>query len=312
MQPRLLAGPAGQLTIDVAPPARRSPRRSLAAWAAALHEDAAATVARLTLLLIVLYGPMYWEMKVPAVMCAAVGLAWPRCVRSSGFWALFATILACGIVPRAYVVDNHKLLLVYWAIALCAAGARPELLAHNARLLIGLCFAWATLWKVTSASFHSGDFLAWELLSDSRFRHFSHLTVGLGAPEIDANLRALQEMRATGGSFVLSVSDRLRFVATAMTWWTIFIEGLIGASFLLAHRSRLLANVRNWALIVFVGTTYPIATVIGFGWLLALMGLAQCRRDERPAAIAYLALFVVMQLFLVPWGSLVAKASLGS
>ncbi len=309
MHARVLAGPALDLSAAPVAPAGTLGAR-LERVADALLAASGSIVARLTLLLIVLYGPMFWEMRVPAVMCAAVGLAWPRCVRSSAFWAVFAAIVGLGIVPRAYVVDNHKMLLVYWALALCCAGARADLLARNARVLIGLCFALATFWKATTASFTSGDFLAWELLSDGRFRNFAHLAVGLSTAELQGNAAALRDMEAGGMNVALSVSDRLRFVAVGMTVWTLFIEGLIGVSFLLGERVRWLGKARNWALIVFVATTYPIATVIGFGWLLALMGLAQCRSDERAAACAYFVLFVLMQLYLVPWGQLLTQAAL--
>ena len=49
-------------------------------------------------------------------------------------------------------------------------------------------------------------------------------------------------------------------------------------------------------LLLFCATTYALAPVSGFGWLLATMGLAQCRRTQRALRGAYLAVFILIVL----------------
>jgi hypothetical protein len=77
----------------------------------------------------------------------------------------------------------------------------------------------------------------------------------------------------------------------------------------MAHKWPWAGRLRNWLLMLFITSTYPIATVIGFGWLLALMGLAQCNRRKGRAALGYIVVFALMQIYLLPWGSLFSEAA---
>ncbi len=62
---------------------------------------------------------------------------------------------------------------------------------------------------------------------------------------------------------------------------------------------------RQILLIIFLVTTYPIATVIGFGWLLCIMGFAQVDSPEQwRTKIGFLFVFFLMELYLVPWASI--------
>ena len=58
---------------------------------------------------------------------------------------------------------------------------------------------------------------------------------------------------------------------------------------------------------MFCATTYALAPVAGFGWLLATMGLAQCRPDQRTLRGAYVAVFVLILLYTeIPWAGVLA------
>src|SRR5262249_24234624 len=71
-------------------------------------------------------------------------------------------------------------------------------------------------------------------------------------------------------------SDTVRRLAFIATWWTVIIEGLKGALFLIPWDGKLVFFCRNFALIVFCLTTYIIAPVPGFGCTLTCMGMATC------------------------------------
>ena len=77
---------------------------------------------------------------------------------------------------------------------------------------------------------------------------------------------------------------RLRAFAAVATWGGLALEALVALLCLIpagrAHRSS--PDTRRCSL--FCATTYALAPVAGFGWLLATMGLAQCRPDQRSAA----------------------------
>ena len=50
----------------------------------------------------------------------------------------------------------------------------------------------------------------------------------------------------------------------------------------------------------------------GFGWLLAAMGLAQCRPDQRWLRGAYVAVFVLILLYTeVQWTAVLADLTVG-
>ena len=48
-------------------------------------------------------------------------------------------------------------------------------------------------------------------------------------------------------------------------------------------------------------STYPVATVVGFGRLLALMGLAQTRNFLGVERVVYVACFLLMPLYEFPF-----------
>ena len=51
----------------------------------------------------------------------------------------------------------------------------------------------------------------------------------------------------------------------------------------------------------------PLAPVAGFGWLIATMGLAQCRPHQRSLRAAYVAVFILILMYSeVPWAGVLA------
>ena len=257
---------------------------------------------RLTLLLLVLYGSKFWDLHVPTVILAAFGMVLPRLSRSRWFWATLTAIIAIGTIPRVYVVDNHKVLMIWWCVALTLSTRSEAILGRNARLLIGLCFALATLWKAITPDFVDGSFMHHTLLCDGRFADMARLAAGVSPASLAENALRLERLYASEATSIrLLDSAACDAFAVGMTYWTILVEGLIGVCFLGAARWPLLARARNVVLPFFMIATYPVATVIGFGWLLAILGYAQCRKDEWRSRLLYLAVFVILQLYLVPW-----------
>ena len=59
---------------------------------------------------------------------------------------------------------------------------------------------------------------------------------------------------------------------------------------------------------MFCATTYALAPVAGFGWLIATMGLAQCRANQRMLRAAYVAVFLLILLYSeIPWTGVLAE-----
>lgn len=262
---------------------------------------------RLTLLLLLTHPESVWYVKTPTAILAVAGLLLDRVRHSPWFWFAITAFLGGGVAWNWVFVDNHKYLIAYWSLAIACClllDGREEALAKNARLLIGLSFAAATLWKVTSGDFIDGRFFRYALLFDPRFTPLTSL-FGQTREMMAFNTAASRALTAAGGeltSVQLLESARLPFIAAAITAWTVVIEGLIAAAFLLPGRG-LLARSRHWLLLLFAVTTYAVANVIGFAWVLMAMGVAQCDADARRSRNAYVIAFLVAELYSLPWKS---------
>ena len=237
---------------------------------------------------------------------AAAGILLPRLMHQPVYWFGLCAMLAVNHVELWATLDNHQYLITYWCLAMGTSQLLPSTrraLATNARLLIGLCFLFATLWKFMSAEFIDGTFFHFTLLTDRRFSGFADLVGGVPVEVTAANISALETLtRPYGGVDVIQLEDspRIGGLALFLAVWTITVEGLLALIFLVPLRDRQ-APLRDGALLLFMVSTYPVATVVGFGRVLAVMGLAQSPNRlgfERPL---YLLLFLVLPLFRFPF-----------
>ena len=240
----------------------------------------------------------------PAVMLlAGAGLLVPGWLRRPGLWWLLALLSAVRVILDWPLPDNHAYLLCYWCLAIAlsllvedSAGS----LASNSRMLIGLVFAFATLWKlVLSPDYLDGTFFRVTLLTDPRFEDFTRW-FGAVTPELLESHRTLLEQHVDGampGSIDGPVvPQRFLWLARFATVWTLVIEAAVAIAFLWPGTSRL-CNARHALLILFCATTYAVAPVEGFGWLLIAMGVAQCEPERRTTRTLYLAAFALILLY---------------
>ena len=105
--------------------------------------------------------------------------------------------------------------------------------------------------------------------------------------------------------------DRFRMIALLATVWNAAINPAIALAFLWPAKNPA-APVRHVLLLVYCATTYAIATVDGFGWLLLAMGAAQTRREQVRIRRAYILVFAVILAYReVPWAEVVFLPLLG-
>ena len=262
----------------------------------------------MTVLLVLLYSPSQSYVKAPASVLALAAIFHPPLTRSSWLWLVLTSLLATACYRAWYTIDNHKVLLVYWcaAIFLALESRDPQgALASAARRLIGLVFALATAAKIWAPDFLTGDFFTYTLLSDSRFMRVTPL-FGLDPAGARANSLALNALRAIDsslGEVILTVPPQVTSLALAMTIWTVSIEAAVALSFLWPL-DRGLSRLRDPLLLVFVASTYLLAPVTGFGWVLLAMGLAQSSPARPGLRAAYLAVFLLIQAYHFPWAAL--------
>lgn len=252
-----------------------------------------------------------------AVLMAAV--LWPALRRSPGVWLYITGAVIWARLPWLLVMDNHHYLIAWWCVAvtscLFAAPDRPgPLVARNARLLLAGAMGFAVLQKLLSGEFANGAFFELLLLSGDRFAAFSALVLRVPAADLAANQQAVASLLSPGATRELVTSVQLvgpayvSSVALAMSAWTLLIEATAAVLFLwpASHwpgPARWLRAARNGALLCFALTTYAIATVAGFAWILLILGLAQCEAEDRLARFAYCAAFLLVFVYTLPWGT---------
>jgi hypothetical protein len=182
-------------------------------------------------------------------------------------------------------------------------------------LLIGFAFSLAVLWKgLLSPDFLDGRFFRVTMETDPRFESTTMLIGGLRKEELKNNrdfLYPLPEGAELLNPPRLIEPRRLQVFAAATTWVALLLEATVALLFLLPVRERF-QTIRHSALLLFCLVTYPFAPVAGFGWLLLVMGLAQCREDQKTLQGIYIICYFLVLLFAeIPWAGAILQATAG-
>ena len=258
-------------------------------------------VLRLTTWLLLLHSidEWFWTM-LPEKLLAAAMILCPRLVPKRWPWLALSLCLIVHNLWHWATLVNHEYLYTYWVlvctIAVCSRTPR-QVLSWNARWLIGLCFLFATSWKFLAGEYLDGSFLHATFLLDSRLAMGAVLLGGLDLSTLAENRQLFETMQAAGSidpQNLLS-SPRMAGISLVLSYWTILIEGLVAASFLLTV-PRWLYQKRDWILVCFVITTYAVIPVLGFASLLMVMGLIQTKSMRM--AYVYLGLLIWMPLWM--------------
>jgi hypothetical protein len=168
------------------------------------------------------------------------------------------------------------------------------------RWLVGSAFLCAVLWKgLLAPDFLDARFFRVTLVTDERFADLSRAVGGLSGSQLATNRAALvalpQGAELLDGPVIVE-PPALQRLGLALTWGGFILEALVAGAFL-SRWPHALHRVRHGLLIAFVGLTYAVAPVAGFGWLLAAMGLAQCAQEQHAFRLAYLGAFVLVLVY---------------
>jgi hypothetical protein len=248
--------------------------------------------ARLTLVAFLIHPPAPWQIRLPLLVLAGLGLLWPRSLLVPALWFGLAAVSAARVVLDWPLADNHAYLASAWCLAVALAGwtSVPGIaLARSARALLVLVFALAVLWKgVLSPDYRDGTFFRVTALVDARFEPAAHWLGGMSPNTRRSNRDAILEAihSPNGQAPELDVLPRFDRFVTAATWWTLLVEAAIALCFAFP---AVPAAVRHALLVGFCATTFAVAPVPGFGWLLAALGLAQLGERQTGWQAAYLA-----------------------
>jgi hypothetical protein len=279
-----------------------------------LHDEdgVADPVLTLTAIVLLLRPLDVWWVAAFVVPAACLSLLSRTVRRAPLTWILVALFVGARIVALWPLSDNHIYLLAYWclAIGLALSSAAPAAtLSASSRWLLAGAFGMAILWKaVLSPDYVDGRFFRVTLLTDQRFADAALVFGGLSRDQMAQNRAFLDPL--PNGAELLSPPPfveppRLRAFAAIATWSGLILEGLIALTCLIPLRRLDIA--RHVLLLAFCVTTYALAPVAGFGWLIATMGLAQCRPRQRLLLGAYVAVFILILMYSeVPWAGVLA------
>jgi hypothetical protein len=259
--------------------------------------------ARLTALVILLRPPETGWLRGLLWLVAGIALAWPPASSSAAVWAVLAVLTAARVARDWPLADNHLYLLAYWCLALALAHATPtpsRTLGRSARWLVGLTFLCAAIWKaVLAPDFLDARFFRVTLLTDDRLAPLACAVGRMSAADLAESRAALLPVPAgveVVNGPVLVEPPSLRALGLALTWGGLALEGALALVFLAPGSPRIL-QARHLLLIAFCASTYAVAPVAGFGWLLVAMGLSQLEERETALRAAYLAAFVIVLVY---------------
>jgi hypothetical protein len=259
-------------------------------------------------------GP--WYVRAFLLLLATLSLIVPTVLHAPATWLALALLVGVRVLVDWPLPDNHIYLLGYWCLALTLAlrDASPAVtLARSSRLLIGLAFLSAVLWKaVLSPDYLDGRFFRVTLQTDDRFADLVKLAAGLGAADLDesrAYLTPLPEGAELLDPPVLHEPASVRWLARGATWGGLALEAIVAALFLWPSPRRFVSHCSHAAVVLFCIATYAVAPVAGFGWLLLAMGLASSDPQDHAWRRVYLTVFLLVMLYAeIPWPALLAGA----
>jgi hypothetical protein len=138
------------------------------------------------------------------------------------------------------------------------------------------------------------------MLTDPRFEAFTGSLLSLDANEMES-LRLFVEQHIDGelpaqGLDIPSLPSKLHLVSEILTYWTVLIECAVAILFLIPSRAAV-SRLRDAFLILFCVTTYSVATVEGFGWLLIAMGVSQSGERSKSIRYLYVAAFLLILVY---------------
>jgi hypothetical protein len=178
-------------------------------------------------------------------------------------------------------------------------------IAMISRLLLGLTFFFAVLWKAfLSPDYLDGRFFRVTLLQDERFAHTAMLFGNLPESQLIENRHYLFPLPE--GAELLDPPElvepmALTRLARVFTWSALFMETALAIVLLIPLQDRF-KYLRHLLILGFCVTTYAFAPVAGFGWLVLVMGLALCTESQKHWRIAYFITYLLVLVYSeIPW-----------
>jgi len=231
-----------------------------------------------------------------------------KSVRENIYFWVFISFMSCtfylvrdldGYVPNHKHVFAYVILMITISLLFKSKTNRLTFIKKQSKYIIGLIFLFALIGKILAPEFLNGSFFQFTNTTDPRFFGFSsligHVDFSL-LKDNEQNLSMLLNTNNPGENFLLHGPDGIKMFGIIISYWTIFIEGMIAISFCMPSRF-LIAKYRNIFLVTFILTTYPIATVTGFAIILTTLGFMQSIVENK---FSWYSWFYLMVYILLP------------
>jgi hypothetical protein len=270
--------------------------------------DTVSLVCRASLVLLIIDGREDPRTIVAACVVVLVGFYQPRISNSPALWLGIGIPLLALQLWRWEGLDDHIVLTSYWFCALGLALLSDDparAVRTSARLLIGLTFACAAAWKISSSEYVSGSMFYDLLLTDRRFQPVAHLFGGIRDADLRGNVALVAALRDAGTTDLarhLTGTSRAHALAIAMTWWTLAIEAVLAIAWLAGDRIAR-SGARLALLIVFCLVTYMTVPVTAFAAVLLTMALATTVAGDT-WRLWLIAAFAVLAAWAPVWSAL--------
>ncbi|MEM5566942.1 hypothetical protein WNY78_17605 [Psychroserpens sp. AS72] len=259
---------------------------------------------KFSLVLLVLDGSTGWGLDIFMRIICALMLAFGSFSKNKILWLLISLLLLFFNSLQFYIIDNHKVLFVYWVLLITFylwTDKDLYYLKSNSKILIGLVMLFAVTQKIING-FGSPGFLHGRFLFDSRFMLVTHFIIDTPYEVLANNTNSISILKLIprDHSFVsLTSTPFMGRILYAFQLFGLVFEGLVAAFFLFSKKK---SNAKDILLLIFCIGTYFIFPVIGFSSILLILGIAQSSKEMRKY---YIITFILIQFIKVPWQQII-------
>jgi hypothetical protein len=233
----------------------------------------------LTSVVSLLMAAHWTPMMFPGLLVLVLTVVRPGLAVRPVTWWLMAALWFAAVVVQQDRMEDHVWLFTCWLVALAvslAAGVEGFLdhAAWHARVLVGVTFSVAVLWKLFFHQFVNGMALWTFLVTDGRF---APLARGLGIPH-SALHEGQEQLTAVlaGTTDAYQPPSDLLWRVTVIAVLTLLLEASVAVSFLSPDGSPP-ARLRLPSIVTFGLVTYSLVPVLGFAALLATLAMVASR-----------------------------------
>jgi hypothetical protein len=241
---------------------------------------------------------LHWApMAVPSLVALVLCVARPDLGSRPATWWVLAACWGVALVIAPEHMEDHVPLFTVWLVALALSlrcSDEGDFLAaagFQARLLIGVTFTAAVLWKLWFGTYLSGVTLWMYMVADDRFGPLAAV-VGLSQEDLAFARSDLSGvLDGTVSSVTFQASGWTEWMIVLVAVMTLLIEAVIALSHLSPDATRI-ARLRLPSVVLFGLVTYGTVPVVPFAVLLAL--LAMTIAQWRPRVMWVLPAFMVV------------------